>query len=96
MIAKLVVHGPHRESALRLLSRALEEYRVVGVHTNVELRRLLASHPKFIEGDVDTGFIPVQAQSKAPPTAITAKPRRRSVGSVIRSPPRPGVSAVSD
>ena len=59
MIAKLVVHGADRASALRLLSRALEEYRVVGVHTNVEFLRALAQHPKFVEGDVDTGFIPV-------------------------------------
>ena len=63
MIAKLVVHGPDRTSALRVLSRALEEYKVVGVHTNVEFLRALAKHPKFVEGDVDTGFIPVRSST---------------------------------
>ncbi|KZV63273.1 hypothetical protein PENSPDRAFT_616869, partial [Peniophora sp. CONT] len=67
MIAKLVVHGPDRASALRILSRALEEYRVVGVHTNVEFLRALAQHPKFIEGDVDTGFIPRHGAELLPP-----------------------------
>lgn len=59
MIAKLVVHGRNRTEALRMLRRALDEYKVVGVSTNVEFLRTLAGHPVFIEGEVETGFIPV-------------------------------------
>ena len=33
MIAKLIVHGPDRAAALRLLRSALADYEVVGVHT---------------------------------------------------------------
>ncbi|KAG2099835.1 carbamoyl-phosphate synthase L chain, ATP binding domain-containing protein [Suillus discolor] len=57
MIAKLVVHGRDRSSALRALCRALEEYKVVGVSTNVEFLRMLAGNGAFINGEVETGFI---------------------------------------
>lgn len=59
MIAKLVVHASTRNEALRVLRKALEEYRVVGVNTNVEFLRALAGHKSFENGDVDTGFIKV-------------------------------------
>jgi 3-methylcrotonyl-CoA carboxylase alpha subunit len=60
MIAKLVVHGRDRTEALRALRKALEEYQVVGINTNVEFLRTLAGHWAFIEGDVETGFIKVR------------------------------------
>jgi 3-methylcrotonyl-CoA carboxylase alpha subunit len=59
LIAKLVVHGRDRTEALRMLRKALEEYQVVGVSTNIEFLRTLAGCPSFIDGDVETGFIEV-------------------------------------
>lgn len=59
MIAKLVVHGQDRTEALRLLRRALDDYEVVGVSTNVEFLRALAGHQAFIDAEVETGFISV-------------------------------------
>jgi 3-methylcrotonyl-CoA carboxylase alpha subunit len=38
LIAKLVVHGEDRTEALRILRKALEEYQVVGLSTNIEVR----------------------------------------------------------
>ena len=61
MIAKLVVHGRDRTEALRMLRKALEQYKVVGVATNVEFLRTLAGNSSFIEGGVETGFIPVRS-----------------------------------
>ncbi|KAL1715910.1 carbamoyl-phosphate synthase L chain, ATP binding domain-containing protein [Schizophyllum commune] len=57
MIAKLVVHGRDRTEALRLLRKALDEYHVVGVSTNVEFLRTLAGNRAFIDEEVETGFI---------------------------------------
>lgn len=57
MIAKLVVHGRDRTEALRVLRKALDEYKVVGVSTNVEFLRTLAGNKAFIQGDLETGFI---------------------------------------
>lgn len=57
MIAKLIVHGPDRNTALRHLSRALGQTQVAGVTTNVGFLRRLADHAGFASGDVDTGLI---------------------------------------
>lgn len=57
MIAKLIVKGPDRKSALMKLRAALEQYEVVGMSTNIEFLKKLATHPAFIDGEVETGFI---------------------------------------
>ncbi|SFQ06323.1 acetyl/propionyl/methylcrotonyl-CoA carboxylase subunit alpha [Tranquillimonas alkanivorans] len=57
MIAKIVVHGPDRPTALSRLSRALENTRVSGTATNLTFLARLARHDGFARGDVDTGLI---------------------------------------
>ncbi len=57
MIAKLIVHGPDRPSALRLLRRALAGTHIAGSVTNVAFLGRLAAHEDFAAGDVDTGLI---------------------------------------
>jgi 3-methylcrotonyl-CoA carboxylase alpha subunit len=59
MISKLVVWSKNRTASLRVLRKALGEFEVVGPETNIEFLKSLASHPSFIAGDVDTGFIKV-------------------------------------
>jgi 3-methylcrotonyl-CoA carboxylase alpha subunit len=57
MIAKLIVRGKDRESAIRKMELALREYEVVGLSTNIEFLKRLCRTSAFIEGDVETGFI---------------------------------------
>ncbi|KAJ2851618.1 hypothetical protein IWW36_000941 [Coemansia brasiliensis] len=57
MIAKLVVRGNDRREALRVLRKALDEYEVVGLHTNIAFLKRLAQSKDFIDGQVETGFI---------------------------------------
>lgn len=59
MISKLIVHGEDRNDALRRFRRALEEYQVVGLTTNIDFIKTVAEHPEFIKGEVETGFIQV-------------------------------------
>lgn len=59
MIAKLVVHARDRTEALRTLRKALGDYKVVGLSTNIEFLRTLADNKRFIDAEVETGFIPV-------------------------------------
>jgi len=61
MIAKVVAHGRDRTEALRILRKALEDYHVVGVSTNVEFLRTLAGNKAFIAEEVETNFINVGA-----------------------------------
>ncbi|KAK3944028.1 carbamoyl-phosphate synthase L chain, ATP binding domain-containing protein [Diplogelasinospora grovesii] len=57
MIAKLIVRGRDRETAIRKMELALNEYEVVGLSTNIEFLKRLCRSQAFIEGDVETGFI---------------------------------------
>ncbi|EGR34443.1 methylcrotonoyl-coenzyme a carboxylase 1, putative [Ichthyophthirius multifiliis] len=57
MIAKLVVWGKDRQEAIGTLKRALGEYRVIGLPTNLRFLRACSLNSEFIEGNYDTGFI---------------------------------------
>ncbi len=57
MIAKIIVHAPDRESAIRKMRSALDEMLILGVETNLDFQYHLMRHPLFGEGKVDTGFI---------------------------------------
>lgn len=57
MIAKLVVWGEDRQTALQKLQRALAHCCIDGVITNTKFLSLLASDPEFVKGQVDTNFI---------------------------------------
>ncbi len=57
MIAKLVVWDESREKALQRLSKALAEYRVSGVTTNIDFLYNLATSKPFVDAELDTGFI---------------------------------------
>ena len=51
MIAKLIVHAPTREIAIARMKRALKEYLIIGVKTNIPLHLKLLDEPDFISGD---------------------------------------------
>ncbi len=77
MIAKLIVHGPDRPTALSRLEAALAECAVVGVQTNLALLGAIAGHPAFRAADFDTGFIArhpevLDADPTPPQAAIAA------------------------
>ena len=57
MIAKVITHGPDRETALRRMRAALDQTTVVGTTTNVGFLRALCRQADFARGDVDTGLI---------------------------------------
>ena len=57
MIAKLVVWGPDRQSALLKLHTELSKFNIDGLANNVNFLMDLAAHPEFVKGNVDTDFI---------------------------------------
>ena len=57
MIAKVIVHAPTREAAIRKRRSALEEMLIMGVKTNLDFQFQLMRHPLFCEGRADTGLI---------------------------------------
>src|ERR1044071_3453919 len=66
MISKLVVWGEDRARALARMRRALDEYQVRGIETNLAFHRRCMRHPAFAAGDFDTGFIARNARELTP------------------------------
>jgi acetyl-CoA carboxylase, biotin carboxylase subunit len=56
MISKLVAWAPTRAQAIDRLIRALREYTVHGITTNVPYLAAALDHPAFRSGEYDTGF----------------------------------------
>lgn len=57
MIAKLIVWGETRAQAILRMRRALEEYRIIGVHTNIPFHQTLMDSTRFLGGQYDTRFV---------------------------------------
>ena len=57
MIAKLIVHGPDRSTALARLAHALRQFQILGLNTNLDFLGRLVAIPAFRAADFDTGFI---------------------------------------
>ena len=57
MLAKLICYGRDRAEALRRMQRALDEFVVEGISTNIPLQKRIISHVKFQKGEFDTGFL---------------------------------------
>jgi acetyl-CoA carboxylase biotin carboxylase subunit len=51
MIGKLIVYGRDRDSCIRRLQRALEEFVVEGMKTTIPLHQKLVRDPEFLAGD---------------------------------------------
>ena len=57
MIAKLITYASTREQAIAEMQKALTQYRVVGLPTNLKFLKNVLKNEVFHKGDYDTGFI---------------------------------------
>ncbi len=57
LISKLIVWGETRAEAILRMRRALEEYKIVGVHTNIPFHQTLMDSHRFMAGQYDTRFV---------------------------------------
>jgi pyruvate carboxylase subunit A len=60
MISKLVVHGRDRAEAIARMRRALFEYIILGVTTNIPFHKAVMRDPMFIKGELSTHYIEEQ------------------------------------
>ena len=63
MIGKLIVHGKDREEALCKMRRALGEFIIEGVDTNIDFQFKIINNENFIKGNFDTSFISKEFQN---------------------------------
>jgi pyruvate carboxylase len=57
LLAKVIGRGLDFQSAATKLGRALAEFRVRGVQTNIPFLQNVLTHPRFLAGRVDTAFL---------------------------------------
>ncbi|WP_293436266.1 acetyl-CoA carboxylase biotin carboxylase subunit [Peptostreptococcus sp.] len=57
MLAKVISYGRDRKEAIRIMNRALEEFVVDGVKTNIGFNLKLINDPVFIENKYDTSYL---------------------------------------
>jgi acetyl-CoA carboxylase biotin carboxylase subunit len=66
LLAKLVSYGSDREQAMRRMARALDEYFVAGIKTNLPLFRRILADADFRAGRFDTGYLDRLGPQQAP------------------------------
>jgi acetyl-CoA carboxylase biotin carboxylase subunit len=66
MIAKLIVYGKDRRTALDRMSRALDEFIIRGIKTTVPLGQLIFKDPDFRRGRYSTHFVEQFMSQKGP------------------------------
>ncbi len=101
MLSKLIVWSGTREHSIERMLRALGEYHIGGIRTNIPLFRLILNDPAFRNGDLHTGYLDeflktVDWASEASPELAgiaTAIASRRRTAEPAPSPQRQTVPA---
>ena len=57
LLAKVIVHAPTRAEAIVRMRRALDEFIVGGIRTNIPLHKALLADPEVVEGTMTTRTI---------------------------------------
>lgn len=57
MLAKLITYGETREEAIQLMVKAIDEYKIEGVHTTLPFGKFVFEHEAFLSGHFDTNFV---------------------------------------
>src|SRR5579863_5583971 len=66
LLEKLIGYGSDRDQAIGRLTRALNEYFVGGIKTNISLFRRILGDSDFRAGKLDTGYLDRLLKTKAP------------------------------
>ena len=82
LLSKLSVWAPTRERAIQKMRRALSEYVVTGIRTNLSFHERLLAHPDFVAGTYDTGFLEREREA-LPGTGNLAPERRETIAIAV-------------
>jgi acetyl-CoA carboxylase biotin carboxylase subunit len=92
LLGKLIAYGENRPQVINRLRRALVEYFIGGIKTNVSLFRRILLHPDFQAGRVDTGFLDRLLKEAPQGDARTARrtPMVALAAAIFAQQPPPG------
>ena len=86
LIAKLIVWGPTRQLAIGRMRRALTEYAVTGIRTNIPYHLAILDSPDFQRGEYTTHFI--EDHPELVEAAMEWEGRRKRFDRLLRDPAR--------
>jgi len=66
LLSKLIAYGRDRSEAIARMQRAIGEYVVGGVKTNLQLFRRILADPEFLAAKTDTGYLTRLSRQPAP------------------------------
>ncbi len=66
MVAKVIAWGHTRDEAIARLQRALTEFILTGVKSNIVLHKSILDHPKFLDGTYTTKFVEEELEVAEP------------------------------
>jgi acetyl-CoA carboxylase biotin carboxylase subunit len=81
ILSKLIVHAPDREAARHRMLRALGDYAILGIKTNITFLIDVLKHAAFVEGATYTDFIPrnLPGWPDSPGAALEDRERKTDV-----------------
>ena len=91
LLAKLMIHGADRASAIDRLAGALRETEIAGIQTTLPFHRFVADHPAFKAAELSTGW--VADHWDGPAAAARAGRLAQLVGGLAVAPTRAGAKA---
>jgi acetyl-CoA carboxylase biotin carboxylase subunit len=93
LLSKLCVWAPTRAEALSRLRRALTEYSVLGVATNLDFLDALLAHPRVVSGDYDTTFVETHARELLGPVDSDEKQAQDALLLAVLAADADGISS---
>ncbi len=82
MLSKLIAYAPTRAAAIERMLRALDEYVIGGIRTNLGLFRRILTDPAFRSADIDTGYLDrLLATAAASPGIAPSPPKAPAAAS---------------
>jgi acetyl-CoA carboxylase biotin carboxylase subunit len=83
LLAKLIGYGTDREQVIMRLQRALDEYFVAGIKTNISLFQRVLRDADFQKGKLDTGYLDrLLAKGNQDVTSAAAEPKIEALDTI--------------
>lgn len=79
LLSKLIAWGSNRVEATAKMLRALREYEILGVRTNIPLHCFILQHDRFVAGDLDTNFLARHYDPKKLPSPTVDQQRMAAI-----------------
>jgi len=106
LLDKIIAWGNNREEAIARLRRALDEYALSGIKTNVSLLRRILVQPEFVRGEIHTRWLDELIKSRSASQPVAGEERTAAEDAALvaaafwrfrqRRPAGPALSKRSD